>query len=103
MRCLFGFALLSIGGMLFCSPVLAVDQAEFDSFDKNFQREVRPLIALHCEKCHSAKVMEAEIDLSIFKSLADIRKHPETWQKVAEMLDSGQMPRFGMLSDVSQR
>ena len=43
-------------------------------------------------ECHSAKRTEADIDLAAFTSLADVRKHPQVWQKVGEMLDSGQMP-----------
>lgn len=36
--------------------------------------------------------MEAEIDLSSFATWEDVRKHPQIWQRVGEMLDSGQMP-----------
>ena len=43
-------------------------------------------------ECHSAERTEADIDLVSFATLADIRKHPQVWQKVGEMLDSGQMP-----------
>ncbi len=90
--------LISCGVLLLISSILvlpsanAADVAKFEAFEKTFQSDVRPVIIRDCQKCHSAKVMEAEIDLSIFASLGDVRQHPETWQKVGEMLDSGQMP-----------
>jgi hypothetical protein len=84
--------LLLVGSVLLSQSSIAADVSEFDGFEKTYVSDIRPLIIRDCQKCHSAKVMEAEIDLSIFNSMADIRRHPETWQKVGEMLDSGQMP-----------
>ncbi len=46
----------------------------------------------YCQSCHSGKHPEAEIDLKHFATLDDVRKSPRVWQKVLEMLDSGQMP-----------
>jgi len=57
-----------------------------------YQTEIQPLVARYCHECHSGERIEAEIDLASFATLADVRKHPPTWQKVAEMFGSGQMP-----------
>lgn len=57
-----------------------------------FERIVRPIVIEHCAECHSQKLAEAEIDLTEYKSLADIQHNLVVWQKVAEMLDSNQMP-----------
>lgn len=54
--------------------------------------EVQPLVARFCHECHAGETLEADIDLAAFKSLDDLRRQPRVWQKVAEMLDSGQMP-----------
>jgi hypothetical protein len=60
--------------------------------EETYQSNIQPLLKRYCHECHSAEVAEAEIDLARFGSLVDLRKDAKTWQKVAEMLDSGQMP-----------
>lgn len=70
----------------------AAEPPEFVPLGQSYTSEIRPLIKKYCHECHSAAVMEAEIDLSAFNVLVDIRKNPRVWQKVGEMLDSGQMP-----------
>ena len=47
-------------------------------------------IVRYCQKCHSGERTEAEIDLGAFATWADVRKHPETWQKVRR--DARQRP-----------
>ena len=71
---------------------VAADATSFDDLGVRFSKEIRPIVARHCEKCHSADLAEAEIDLSTYPSLAEIRQHPATWQRVGEMLETGQMP-----------
>ncbi|WP_010588192.1 DUF1592 domain-containing protein [Schlesneria paludicola] len=92
MRSIGRLVLLVVGVTSFSRTLVAADAVEFQTFEKTFVSDVRPIILRTCEKCHSNEVMEADIDLSMFKSLADIRKHPDVWQKVNEMLESGQMP-----------
>jgi hypothetical protein len=62
-----------------------------------FESQIKPLVARYCHKCHSEDRLEAEIDLASFGTLADVRKGTPTWQKVAEMLESAQMPPRGAL------
>src|SRR5436190_6848267 len=86
-----------VGAMLLSLFVIpqrhcAADEPELKSLETNFGSEVRPLLAGFCLKCHSGDRIEADIDLGLIKTWADVRKHPETWQKVAAMLESGQMP-----------
>ncbi|HLJ11351.1 MAG TPA: DUF1592 domain-containing protein [Planctomycetaceae bacterium] len=68
------------------------DEPSFKALEKTYAGEIRPLIARYCHNCHSAKQAEADIDLASFATLADVRSQPKTWQKVREMLESGQMP-----------
>jgi hypothetical protein len=63
-----------------------------DALTNEYAREIRPLMQKQCGQCHSGKRVEAEVDFDDYKSLADVRKSLKTWQKVLEMLDSGQMP-----------
>jgi hypothetical protein len=62
------------------------------ALERTYPSDVQPLIKRYCHECHSGDHTEAEIDFAGFVTLADVRRHPQTWQKVAEMLDSGQMP-----------
>jgi hypothetical protein len=57
-----------------------------------YQPEIRPLVTRYCYECHSGDLIEGELDLSTFNSFADVRKHAQAWQKVGDMLESGQMP-----------
>jgi hypothetical protein len=70
-----------------------------------YGEEVRPLLKRHCWRCHStSKRQEGDVDLERFATFAEVRGSPRTWQKVLEMLDSGQMPpRTGIpLSDADR-
>ncbi len=59
---------------------------------KAYASEIRPLLERYCHKCHSEDRTEADIDLTAFATLEEIREQPEIWQKVDHMLDSRQMP-----------
>lgn len=69
----------------------AADEAELAALGQAFA-EVQPLVKTYCHKCHSGDKLEAEVDLGSFATFAEVRKHSRVWQKVGEMLDSGQMP-----------
>src|SRR6185436_13004449 len=68
------------------------DEPEAKMLEKGYGGEIRPLIVSYCQKCHSGDRIEADVDLGAIGTWTDVRKHPETWQKVAAMLESGQMP-----------
>src|SRR5713226_4874717 len=63
-----------------------------DPLAGEYVKEIRPLFQRHCWRCHSGKRQEADVDLGSFTTFAEVRKELRTWQKVLEMLDSGQMP-----------
>ena len=90
-------------GMLLASALLAVgpprptrhvavEEADFTALATPYDKDVRPLLQRYCVRCHSAKRHEGDVNLASFTSLAEVRKATKTWQKVLEMLDSGQMP-----------
>ena len=70
----------------------ADERAELAALEKNYDETAAPLLHKYCHACHSEKLAEADVDLEAFKTLADVRKHPQIWVKVREMLESGQMP-----------
>jgi hypothetical protein len=68
------------------------DDLDIKSLEQTYQPDIRPLLAHYCHKCHAEDRTEADIDFTQFPTWAEVRKHPQIWQKVGEMLDSGQMP-----------
>jgi hypothetical protein len=76
-----------------CEPAAAAAQdADWDAVDRTYQSQIEPLLKRYCHECHSRDTTEAQIDFGVIAALADIRLQPETWQKVGEVLASGQMP-----------
>ncbi|HUQ71385.1 MAG TPA: DUF1587 domain-containing protein, partial [Planctomycetaceae bacterium] len=70
----------------------AEDKEEFRELQSRYDADVRPLVRQYCEECHGDDLAEADVDFSLVKSFADVRRQPRVWQQVREMLDSGQMP-----------
>ena len=85
-------SVILISLVLLSTNLTAAETKDFSDFAATYSKEIRPILSRHCEKCHSQDLSEAEIDLTAFPSLAEIRKKPETWQKVSEILETGQMP-----------
>ena len=75
-----------------CPPTLPADEPTESELASQFDQQVRAIVIDYCSECHSPDLSEADIDLTDFKSLADVQKSLPVWQKVAEMLDSDQMP-----------
>lgn len=88
MRYIFCAAIVAI---LSTQPALAAPP-DVQRLEEQYQPTIRPLLARYCDECHNRETAEAEVDLTAFATWADVRKQPETWLKVREMLTSGQMP-----------
>ncbi len=73
-------------------PASAAEPSAFDALATQYAEETRGLVAKFCLECHSTEKMEGELDLQRFGTLADVRRAKRVWQKVAEMLDNGEMP-----------
>ncbi|MCH2222832.1 MAG: DUF1587 domain-containing protein, partial [Dechloromonas sp.] len=74
---------------------VAQDDAIRAALDQRFARNIAPLVEKYCHDCHSGAEAEAEINLQAFKSLEDMRRQTNVWQKAAAMLKSRQMPPTG--------
>jgi hypothetical protein len=70
-------------------------EPELGALADEYGKDVRPLLMQYCRRCHSEKRTEADINFEAIATWNDVRKHMTTWQKAAEMLDSGQMPPKG--------
>src|SRR6056297_3029018 len=59
--------------------------------DYAFQDNVRPILQQHCYACHGADdEVEGELDLTALADQKAIEKAFETWQRVVELVDSGE-------------
>ena len=82
--------LLGLAGI--APRIAGADEAVIAVLGNSYKTEIVPLLTRYCHECHSPKKMEADVDLTSFTSLTEIRKHTRVWQKAGEMLDSAQMP-----------
>ncbi|MEY4567936.1 MAG: hypothetical protein RLY14_2906, partial [Planctomycetota bacterium] len=59
-----------------------------------FSRDVYPLLAKYCLECHGTTVAEAEIDLTAYEkdAASELKRHPELWQRIEEVVKTDQMP-----------
>ncbi|OJW13072.1 MAG: hypothetical protein BGO49_19900 [Planctomycetales bacterium 71-10] len=75
------------------AALAAADEPDsFDALGRDYAGTVRPLMARLCLGCHSTEDKEGDLDLEALAGLPEIRKSPGVWKKVAEQLDSGEMP-----------
>ena len=68
------------------------DEESVKIISHEYEREVQGLLKQFCFDCHSGETIEADLDMSLFKSLDDIRGNIKPWIRISEMLDSRQMP-----------
>lgn len=83
---------LCVTALLVAGNTVFAQAPSFETLAPRYETQVRPLIERLCRECHSAEKQEGELDLTSFKTLADVRKGAKAWQKVLEMLDTGDMP-----------
>ncbi len=86
-----------VSASLLAMPVLELQatddvRTKFAELEKDYSGQLKPLLKRFCLDCHSTDKEEGELDLERFVSLAEVRRDPEVWQKVVEMLDNGEMP-----------
>ena len=88
-RCLFSVAMILLVG-----PTRGVgdEPVSFDTLGVGFEQDVRPLLEEYCLECHSGTLQEGDLNLERFTKFDEVRRHPESWQKVLKMLDDGAMP-----------
>jgi hypothetical protein len=76
------------------SVALADDRPDsrFTALADEYVTRTRPMLRQFCLECHSTAKQEGELDLERFATLEVVRRGTNTWLKVAEMLDNGEMP-----------
>ena len=66
-------------------PALAQAPGEFEA-------AALPTLKRYCLECHSAEEQEGDLDLERFVDLDRVRSAPRVWQRVAEVIEKGEMP-----------
>jgi hypothetical protein len=75
------------------SMTTAAEESNAAALGSAFQAEIRPLMEGYCFDCHGgADLVEGDVNLAAMTTWDEAVKHPQTWQKVAEMLRNGLMP-----------
>ena len=82
--------LLSI--LLLGERAVGDEATSFDELQKQYGDQIHQILKQFCLDCHSTEKQEGELDLQRFAAIADVRRDVKAWQKVAEMLDNGEMP-----------
>ena len=69
-----------------------LDKASDGFSSDSFQTQIQPIIKEYCLSCHSTEKQKGELDLELFATFADVKRHPLVWKKIAEQLASEEMP-----------
>jgi hypothetical protein len=77
---------LAAGLLIVLSPLAITSGRAFE------ESEVRPLLETYCFKCHSDKKTKAGINFEDFSGSLDVWRSRETWTRVKDALDGGEMP-----------
>lgn len=70
----------------------AGDPTTLENARTSFATDVRPLIAKYCDDCHSGDLIEAQVDLGAVTDFDAVRRDPDLWQRVHDMIAHRQMP-----------
>lgn len=80
---------------LLVTPAHATEPPSFERLGRDYDDTIRPILKLFCLNCHSTTKRKGDLDLEALANIADFRRDPQVWQKIAEALDSGEMPPKG--------
>jgi hypothetical protein len=60
--------------------------------DPVYEKEIRPLLATHCGKCHSGPKAKVGVDFAAFPDEASVLRSRKTWQQAWRALHAREMP-----------
>jgi hypothetical protein len=72
--------------------LLALLRSPAHAATADFEKEIRPILAEYCNKCHSTEKQKGDLDLERFGSMTEVKKHPDVWVDVLEQIASKEMP-----------
>jgi len=81
---------------LICAAVaLRGSQAQRAQGRSDFEKSVLPFLVENCYACHNARRKSGELNLEQFKTAASMIQQRETWERVLQKLQAGEMPPKG--------
>jgi hypothetical protein len=75
----------------FAAGAQTVDPVSAD-LDRRFGQIVQPFVQTYCVTCHGPEKQEADLDLSLYSSLANVIVNYGHWDLVLERLETAEMP-----------
>lgn len=66
--------------------------ASANELNRTFEAKVLPFLRKYCLECHDSNTAEAKLDVTIFKSPADIHGAWGSWQAILSRVHEGEMP-----------
>jgi mono/diheme cytochrome c family protein len=61
----------------------------------DFEKTIQPFLADNCYACHNEKRKSGELNLTAYKTAADLAQHREQWETILLKLKTGEMPPKG--------
>lgn len=84
---------LLIFALILSSSLLGANESPTAvALTKAYESSVHSLLQRYCFDCHSGDLIEADLDLSLFKTTAEIRLHTKSWVSVRRLLENREMP-----------
>ena len=65
------------------------------ALDRYWRKISHPIMARHCTSCHNAADKKAGLDLDIFYYAPSVVARGETWTRIIELVETGEMPPPG--------
>ncbi len=62
---------------------------------KEFSDGLLPLLRKYCIDCHQGRSASAGVDITRYRTLSDLLKHRQTWERIASNVESSAMPPAG--------
>ena len=63
-----------------------------DEAPGEYEEKIVPLLSKYCFKCHGPEKKKGDLDLSSFKTSAQVAGGLEIWQKALERINAFEMP-----------
>jgi len=76
----------------FASTISNCQAIDWAARDKEFIEKIQPILKSACLECHSGAEADAGLALSNFKSAKSVLKERQTWERVIQRLELGDMP-----------
>ncbi len=78
--------------ILSSSSLEAEESPSAAALAKEYESRIFSLLQRYCFDCHSGDLIEADLDLSLFKTTVEIQQNTKSWVGIRRLLESREMP-----------